>query len=51
VRAGLILYLEATANPPAPVIDATAEVEDEVPELTPLTGVELTIYRSRVTGA
>lgn len=34
VRAGLILFLEATANPPEPAIDATAEVED-VPELTP----------------
>jgi hypothetical protein len=34
-RAGLILYLEATANPPLPAIDATAEVEADVPELTP----------------
>lgn len=34
-RAGLILFLEATANPPVPAIDATAEVEADVPELTP----------------
>lgn len=34
-RAGLILYLEATANPPVPAIDATAEVEADVPELPP----------------
>jgi hypothetical protein len=34
-RAGLILYLEATAIPPAPAIDAVAEVEADVPELPP----------------
>jgi hypothetical protein len=35
VRDGLILFLEATANPPQPAIDATAEVEADVPELAP----------------
>jgi hypothetical protein len=35
VALSVILFLEDTANSPEPAIDATAEVEADVPELTP----------------
>jgi hypothetical protein len=41
------LYLEATANPPEPAIDATAEVEADVPELPPAAAEALDPRRDR----